>query len=510
MKQNISIWLTILVSMVGIKVFASDIEVKNEDGITIGYNYFNDGKELEVVGAEYNETLVIPEEVTYMNRTRKVTSIRDYAFAYYGPKKVVLPNSIIYIQDGAFCMSGVLSINLPENLEYIGAMALQECDFSSITIPNSVKTIGERAFRCCQNLKTVSMGSGVKEIKLDAFLDCNNLEKVIISDISAWCNIEFENYNSNPAILSHHIYSDENNEITELYIPNGVTSINKMAFYGCSSLTSVYLPNSVTTIAQEAFYGCNGLTSITLPNSVTSIGNKAFDEVNLNSIVSLIEYPNKITSKDGYYYYEGSFSLNTFNNATLYVPKGTVDKYKTTEGWKDFLFIEEGTGDNPPSTQKCSTPTISYHYGKLTFNSDTEGVIFHSTVTDDDIKSYDGNEIQLGVSYNISVYATKEGYQNSEIATATLCWIDVEPKTEGITDGMAQMPARAVMVKAEGGQLIIEGADDNTNISVYNIDGVQLGTSTSRNGVALINTSIPKSSVTIVKIGNKSVKVMMK
>ena len=72
------------------------------------------------------------------------------------------------------------------------------------------------------------------------------------------------------------------------------------------------------------------------------------------------------------------------------------------------------------------------------------------------------------------------------------------------------MPARAVMVKAEGGQLIIEGADDNTNISVYNIDGVQLGTSTSRNGVALINTSIPKSSVTIVKIGNKSVKVMMK
>ncbi len=66
------------------------------------------------------------------------------------------------------------------------------------------------------------------------------------------------------------------------------------------------------------------------------------------------------------------------------------------------------------------------------------------------------------------------------------------------------------MVKAEGGQLTIEGAEDDTNISVYAIDGIQVGATTSRNGVASIMTTIPKNSVAIIKIGNKSVKVMMK
>lgn len=65
---------------------------------------------------------------------------------------------------------------------------------------------------------------------------------------------------------------------------------------------------------------------------------------------------------------------------------------------------------------------------------------FHS-ITDADIKAGSGNEVQLGVTYNISVYATKSGYDNSETATATLCWIDASPKTEGITNGIANISA---------------------------------------------------------------------
>ena len=73
---------------------------------------------------------------------------------------------------------------------------------------------------------------------------------------------------------------------------------------------------------------------------VTSIGFRAFSDCSsLTSVVSLTKEPFAIYGK---YSDNKLFDLNIFNNATLYVPAGTIDKYKATKGWKDFLFIEEG------------------------------------------------------------------------------------------------------------------------------------------------------------------------
>ena len=84
-----------------------------------------------------------------------------------------------------------------------------------------------------------------------------------------------------------------------------------------------------------------------------------------------------------------------------------------------------------------------------------------------------------------------------------------QPKTDGITN-VTHVEARAVMIKTDGGQLSIEGADDSTDITAYTLDGVQLGSAVSRNGLATINTNVSEGTVTIVKIGNKSVKVVMR
>ena len=247
---------------------------------------------------------------------------------------------------------------------------------------------------------------------------------------------------------------------------------------------------------------------------MTSIGNCAFDGVDIPTIISLIENPFTITGKTSGL---RTFSQNTFNNATLYVPKGTRDKYKATDGWKDFVFIEEGEGpggDTPlpptPETQKCEKPTISYENGKLTFSSATEGAVCQYSITDTDIKAGSGNEVQLGVTYNISVYAAKAGYEDSETATATLCWIDQQPKTEGINNGIANVAAQAVLIQSEGGSIKVQGVDEGTQVNVYGINGTQAGSAISQSGAATINTNLQPGSVAIVKIGQKSVKVVMK
>lgn len=404
-----------------------DIAIENADGVTIYYNYINDKKELEVTCKihpedtnfrSYSDAVVIPEEVTYMDKTLKVTSI--------------------------------------------GYLAFCNCSrLTSITIPNSVTSIGIEAFRTCQRLRYVH-----------------------ISDLESWCKIAFSRASSNPLCYAHHLFLN-GEEIKDLVIPNSVTSIGDYAFYGCS-----------------------GLTSITIPNSVTSIGQSAFDGVDFPTVVSLIENPFKITGKTSDY---RTFSQNTFNNATLYVPKGTIDKYKATDGWKDFLFIEEGTGGgDTPTTQKCEKPTISYENGKLTFSCATDGAVCQYSITDTDIKAGSGNEVQLGVTYNINVYAAKAGYENSETATATLCWIDQQPKTEGITNGIANIPANAVLIQSEGGSIKVQGVDEGTQVNVYGINGTQAGSAISQSGAATINTNLQPGSIAIVKIGQKSVKVVMK
>ena len=126
---------------------------------------------------------------------------------------------------------------------------------TSVTIPNSVTSIGERAF------------SG-----------CTGLNKAEFASVESLCNMSFGNYESNPLCYAHHLYIN-GKEVTDLAIPNSVTSIGSSAFSGCSGLTSVTIPNSVTSIGEDAFYGCTGLTSITIPNSVTSIGSSAFYKV---------------------------------------------------------------------------------------------------------------------------------------------------------------------------------------------------------------------------------------
>lgn len=161
---------------------------------------------------------------------------------------------------------------------------------------------------------------------------------------------------------------------------------------------------------------------------------------------------------------------------------------------------------------KCAKPTISYAAGKLKFSCETEGVKFISAINNNDIKTYDTEEVDLSVTYTISVYATKDDYENSELATATLCWIEYKPATEGITDedAVMEMKAMPVLVQSQGGTITIQGAADGTPIDIYDASGKKHGTAVSEKANATIGTSLRPGSVAIVKIGEKSIKVVVK
>lgn len=169
------------------------------------------------------------------------------------------------------------------------------------------------------------------------------------------------------------------------------------------------------------------------------------------------------------------------------------------------LHIIGGEADS-----KVETPTISYHNGELTFSCATDGVEYVYEITDSDIKTGFDSKVQLSVTYNISVYATKDGYEKSDIATATLCWIDANPKAEGIDNSIAQVRARAVMIQNRGSKLIISGTEEGEEISVYDTAGRKVGTARADDETTIIPTSLHNGSVAIVKIGQRTVKVMMK
>lgn len=158
------------------------------------------------------------------------------------------------------------------SIKYKGAVIIP----SSVTAKfgeYTVKTIRSSAFRNCTELTNVTIPNSITSIEAQAFEDCNNLSEINVSN-------QNQNYTSEDGILytkdkSTLMQYPAGKQNTSFNIPSLVTIIGESAFYGCSKLTSVTIPNSVTHICEDAFYGCNGLTSVTIPNSVTYIGASA-------------------------------------------------------------------------------------------------------------------------------------------------------------------------------------------------------------------------------------------
>ena len=210
-----------------------------------------------------------------------------------------------------------------------------------------------------------------------------------------------------------------------------------------------------------------------------------------------------------------AFEGSLIEYATLHVPAALVNEYRQTKPWSGFGTIVATDGDTPeepeePETPKCATPTISYLQGQLTFECETEGVEYVSEITDADIKKNFTQKVDLSVTYNFSVYATKAGYGNSDVATATLCWIEITPTGENVVVGQAEVRAMPVLIESDGGVLTVKGVAEGTPVSVYDTAGRKVGSATATTQATRISTTLRNGDIGIVRIGDKTVRVAIK
>ena len=258
------------------QVYTTD--VKSKQTVTDdGYIFHEDGEEIYLLGIKGNKTsLTLPTT----SPSGKGYAIYQYAF---------------------YNFSSLTSIMIPENVTSIGDYAFYGCiSLTSIAIPESVTSIGDYAFTNSGLLSITFEGnSKLASIGQDAFRNGVRyvLNAVYITNLAAWCGIDFDGYYANPLSIAHHLYLD-GQEVTELNIPDGVTSIGNYAFYDCSSLISITIPKSVTSIGSSAFLGCTSLESVTFEKNsqLTAIGGSAFR--GCSSLTSIL-IPKSVTSIEG-------------------------------------------------------------------------------------------------------------------------------------------------------------------------------------------------------------------
>jgi hypothetical protein len=372
---------------------------------------------------------------------QKVSSIGQLAFFNCSKlKSIIIPDAVTSLGSYAFgSCSAMTSAKICNGIEAINEYSFSGCSsLTEMNIGSKVKTINQYAFSDCSSLPDIIIPETVTTIGNCVFSNCTSLAKVTIADSEA--TLTLGSNNSSPIFSScpldfvyigrdisyktssNYGYSPfyRNTSLRAVKITDKETEISENEFYGCTNLQQMEIGDGVTTIGKWAFSGCSSLKYFAFGTQMATIGQEAFSDCTaIEEIISKAQTPPVC----------GSQALEDINvwDCKLYVPDGCTAAYENADQWKNFFFKEEGEGtlsqggdnpDNPDDSKKCETPTITVDGSNVKFDCKTSGVIFHYTITSSDAKSDVTNSgLEVKNSYTVSVYATKEGYTDSEVAS---------------------------------------------------------------------------------------------
>ena len=492
MKKIKQMLMTIAVLLCSATVHAYDFEV---DGIYYNIVSLTDLTVSVTSGdSKYSGEVIIPSTVTYKSKDLTVTAIGNQTF---------------------YDCQNLTSIILPESVTEIGSQAFYRCkSLTAITLSKSVTEIGYSAFAGCSSLTTINIPEDSKLTKIcfNAFASCVSLTTIILPE--SITKIEYEAFEGCSSLTAINIPENvseigfktfaECSSLKEVIIDNGneMLSLGANSFDGCP-LESVYLGRNLSYAGQShqtPFYEKETLTTATIGNMVTQITYNTFYGCNLTSIYLMGGTPPSVGS--------GNFEDVDYMNTIVYVPQGALAVYQMADVWKNFWDMQEHDIPLDPNveTKKCATPTIIYKDGKLNFSSETEGVEFVTEITNSDITKHNTSTIELAVIYNVSTYAKLSGYANSDMAYATLCWIE----SNDTGADLLQIKSTPVIIKSHEGSISISGVKAGVEIAVYAFVGYKVGTAVADGNEVVINTSLNKNDTAIIYIGDKTIKIVMR
>lgn len=201
----------------------------------------------------------------------------------------------------------------------------------------AVTAIGDEAFMGCRQLRSVVIPESVKSIGQSAFcttaVTSDEPLKVIIP--SALTMIQSATFAYSRYLNT--VVTADNANATGIILPEGISYIGKMAFYGVLGIKSITLNEGLEAIDELAFYGCNNssLTAITIPSTVKVIGKDAFggtNKVRTYNVLCIVPpalHGNLFTPA----------TAGSFTGYSIHVPAGCLEAYQEAEGWKEYKDI---------------------------------------------------------------------------------------------------------------------------------------------------------------------------
>ena len=481
--------------------------------------------------------------LTFITIPESVTSIGDMAFGCCSNlTSITLPKGVTSIGDNTFAgCSSLTTITIPEGVTSIGGRAFSDCSrLATITIPEGVTSIGSDAFSGCSSLTTITIPEGVTSLGDDAFRECSSLATITLPE-------------GVTSIGRGAFYACSS--LASITIPESVMSIGESAFSGCSSLTSITLPEGVTSLGDLTFLNCYSLRDMfCYAKNVPSAGRAAFSNMPSDAVL----YVPASAADD----YKAAAEWSRFSKVeTFEIAKIVFEQQKVTliEGeiltldikvapssadrnlltWTSSnddvamvnskgkvvtmgvgtAIITVAVNDNSGVSAscevrvvlgRCATPAISYADGKLLLACDTEGAEVVTNAVIENNTEYRKLEFEFTPTITFTAIAIKEQYEESDVATITLCWVPCIEDHESEEDGILTIPAHPVLIQCSNGVITLTGLTEGAEVIAYSTAGQQLGGAAAANGTATISTCLTTGDIAIVKIGSSSIKIVIR